>query len=51
MFRSPFMFLLSFQEASDITALWQSSLFNANMEVQRYMIESNRAIFMVSLQI
>jgi len=35
------------KESSDITALWQSSLFNANMEVQRYMIESNRAIFMV----
>jgi len=35
------------KEASDITALWQSSLFNANLDVQRYMIEANRAIFMV----
>lgn len=35
------------KEASDITTIWQSSLFNANLEVQRYMIGENRAIFMV----
>jgi len=35
------------KEATDITQIWQSSLFNANMDVQRYMVESNRAIFMV----
>ena len=38
---------LPLKEGSDITALWQSSLSNANIEVQRYMIDISHAIFMV----
>lgn len=34
-------------EAEEITGLWQTSLFNAHYDVQRYMIEDNRAIFML----
>ena len=34
-------------ESAEITGLWQSSLFNANLQCTRYMMESNKAIFMV----
>lgn len=36
------------QETEQITTLWQNSLFNANFEVTRYMLEHNKAIFMVN---
>ena len=35
-------------EAESITALWQRSLFNANYEITRYMVEDNKAIFMIN---
>ncbi|CAH1789342.1 unnamed protein product [Owenia fusiformis] len=35
------------RESEEITKLWQSSLFNANYEIQRYMVGNDRAIFMV----
>lgn len=35
------------EETESITALWQSSLFNANYEITRYIIEDNKAIFML----
>ncbi len=35
------------QETEKITSLWQSSLFNANLQTTRYIMESNKAIFMV----
>lgn len=31
-----------------VTQLWATSLFNANYEVNRYIIEDNRAIFMIN---
>jgi hypothetical protein len=34
-------------ESERITTIWQSSLFNANYEVQRYMVEDDKAIFML----
>lgn len=34
-------------EAEEITQLWQSSLFNANYEVTRYMMDEGQAIFMI----
>lgn len=34
-------------ETEKITSLWQSSLFNANLEVTRYVIDDKSAIFMV----
>lgn len=34
-------------ETETITSLWQRSLFNANYELTRYIIEDNRAIFML----
>jgi hypothetical protein len=30
----------------EITQLWQTSLFNAHIEVQRFVVDDNRAIFM-----
>jgi hypothetical protein len=33
------------QESEQITGLWQTSLFNNHVEVQRFMIEDNRVIF------
>jgi hypothetical protein len=38
---------VSKDEAEKITGIWQSSLFNANYEVTRYMFEDNKAIFML----
>jgi hypothetical protein len=35
------------RETEEITSLWQSSLFNANLQSTRYLMESNKAIFMV----
>ncbi|XP_041917637.1 LRP chaperone MESD [Alosa sapidissima] len=35
------------KETEEITSLWQSSLFNANYDVQRFVVGSNRAIFML----
>lgn len=35
------------QETEEITALWQSSLFNANLQLTRYIMERDKAIFMV----
>ena len=35
-------------ETERITTLWQNSLFNANFEIQRYIIEDHRAIFMIN---
>ncbi|XP_061185415.1 LDLR chaperone boca-like [Saccostrea echinata] len=35
------------KETEQITQLWQTSLFNANYEVQRYVVSSNRVIFMI----
>ncbi|XP_050395777.2 LDLR chaperone boca [Patella vulgata] len=35
------------KETEQITQLWQSSLFNANIETQRYIVGANRAIFML----
>jgi hypothetical protein len=35
------------RETEEITSLWQSSLFNANLQATRYIMESNKAIFMV----
>lgn len=34
-------------EGEHITKLWQTSLFNANYESTRYMLEDNKAIFMI----
>ncbi|XP_046544043.1 LRP chaperone MESD-like, partial [Haliotis rubra] len=36
------------KETEKITGLWHSSMFNANMEMQRYVVGSNRVLFMVS---
>ncbi|XP_048750957.1 LRP chaperone MESD-like [Ostrea edulis] len=35
------------KETEQITQLWQTSLFNANYEIQRYVVGSNRVIFMI----
>ena len=35
------------RETDELTAIWQNSLFNANFEVTRYIVEDDRAIFMV----
>ncbi|CAD5122435.1 DgyrCDS10859 [Dimorphilus gyrociliatus] len=35
------------RETNDITRLWHGSLFNAHFDIQRYVIEKNRAIFSV----
>ncbi|NWX82567.1 MESD protein, partial [Nothoprocta ornata] len=35
------------KETEEITSLWQGSLFNANYDVQRFIVGPNRAIFML----
>ncbi|KAL4216470.1 Mesoderm development candidate 2 [Mactra antiquata] len=35
------------KETEKITQIWQSSLFNANIETQRYVVGENRVIFML----
>ncbi|XP_049639929.1 LRP chaperone MESD isoform X2 [Suncus etruscus] len=35
------------KEMEEITSLWQGSLFNANYDVQRFIVGSDRAIFML----
>ncbi|XP_042561301.1 LRP chaperone MESD [Clupea harengus] len=35
------------KETEEISSLWQSSLFNANYDIQRFVVGSNRAIFML----
>ncbi|KAJ7994737.1 hypothetical protein DPEC_G00252580 [Dallia pectoralis] len=35
------------KETEEVTSLWQSSLFNANYDIQRFVVGSNRAIFML----
>ncbi|XP_037365888.1 LRP chaperone MESD [Talpa occidentalis] len=35
------------KETEDITSLWQGSLFNANYDVQRFIVGADRAIFML----
>ncbi|XP_067105280.1 LRP chaperone MESD [Osmerus mordax] len=35
------------KETEEITSLWQGSLFNANFDIQRFVVGSNRAIFML----
>ncbi|XP_029431143.1 LRP chaperone MESD [Rhinatrema bivittatum] len=35
------------KESEEITSLWQGSLFNANYDIQRFIVGSNRAIFML----
>uniref|UniRef100_A0A3B3U0C8 LRP chaperone MESD n=1 Tax=Poecilia latipinna TaxID=48699 RepID=A0A3B3U0C8_9TELE len=35
------------KETEEITGLWQGSLFNANYDVQRFVVGSNRVIFML----
>ncbi|XP_068597993.1 LRP chaperone MESD [Brachionichthys hirsutus] len=35
------------RDTEDITGLWQGSLFNGNYDVQRFVVGSNRAIFML----
>ncbi|XP_069498172.1 LRP chaperone MESD [Ambystoma mexicanum] len=35
------------KESEEITSLWQGSLFNANYDIQRFVVSSNRAIFML----
>lgn len=35
------------KETEEITSLWQGSLFNANYDIQRFIVGSNRAIFML----
>lgn len=34
------------EEAEEITKLWQTSLWNSHIQAERYMIDTNRAIFM-----
>ncbi|XP_052786627.1 LRP chaperone MESD-like isoform X2 [Mya arenaria] len=36
------------QETEKITQIWQGSLFNANIETQRYVVSENRVIFMLN---
>lgn len=33
-------------EADSITKIWQTGLWNANIQAERYMVDDNRAIFM-----
>ncbi|XP_029310325.1 LRP chaperone MESD [Cottoperca gobio] len=35
------------KETEEITGLWQGSLFNANYDIQRFVVGSNRVIFML----
>ncbi|KAJ8398319.1 hypothetical protein AAFF_G00428890 [Aldrovandia affinis] len=35
------------KQTEEITSLWQGSLFNANYDVQRFVVGSNRVIFML----
>ncbi|XP_019359364.1 PREDICTED: LDLR chaperone MESD [Gavialis gangeticus] len=35
------------KETEELTSLWQGSLFNANYDVQRFIVGANRAIFML----
>ncbi|XP_030059225.1 LRP chaperone MESD [Microcaecilia unicolor] len=35
------------KESEEITSLWQGGLFNANYDIQRFIVGSNRAIFML----
>ncbi|XP_019935184.1 LRP chaperone MESD [Paralichthys olivaceus] len=35
------------KETEEITGLWQGSLFNANFDIQRFVVGSNRVIFML----
>ncbi|CAL8363942.1 unnamed protein product [Boreogadus saida] len=35
------------KETEEVTSLWQGSLFNANYDIQRFVVGSNRAIFML----
>ncbi|XP_069321734.1 LRP chaperone MESD [Eulemur rufifrons] len=35
------------KETEEVTSLWQGSLFNANYDVQRFIVGSDRAIFML----
>ncbi|XP_068128578.1 LRP chaperone MESD [Hyperolius riggenbachi] len=35
------------KETEEITSLWQGSLFNANYDIQRFIVGSNRVIFML----
>ncbi|XP_072321635.1 LRP chaperone MESD [Eucyclogobius newberryi] len=35
------------KETEEVTGLWQGSLFNANYDIQRFVVGSNRAIFML----
>ncbi|XP_062921826.1 LRP chaperone MESD [Mobula hypostoma] len=35
------------KETEEITSLWQGSLYNANFDVQRFVVGSDRAIFML----
>ncbi|XP_028812713.1 LRP chaperone MESD [Denticeps clupeoides] len=35
------------KETEEVTSLWQSSLFNANYDIQRFVVGSNRVIFML----
>ncbi|XP_023698825.1 LRP chaperone MESD [Paramormyrops kingsleyae] len=35
------------KETEEISSLWQGSLFNANFDIQRFVVGSNRVIFML----
>ncbi|KAF3833364.1 hypothetical protein F7725_027029 [Dissostichus mawsoni] len=35
------------KETEELTGLWQGSLFNANYDIQRFVVGSNRVIFML----
>jgi hypothetical protein len=35
-------------ETEQITSIWQSSLFNANLQVTRYLMDEKQAIFMIN---
>ncbi|XP_069028990.1 LRP chaperone MESD [Embiotoca jacksoni] len=35
------------KETEEVTGLWQGSLFNANFDIQRFVVGSNRVIFML----
>lgn len=35
------------KQTEEITSLWQGSLFNANFDIQRFVVGSNRVIFML----
>jgi len=36
------------EETQEISQIWQTSLFNANINVQRYVVGSNRVLFMLN---